>query len=45
MRACFGPSRKLHKKAFRNAYGSDALLLAKTNLYVADFESRIVGGK
>ncbi len=44
MRRCFGPSRKLHKKAFRKAYGSDVALLVKTNLYVADFESKVIGG-
>ncbi len=44
MRRTFGPSRKLHKKAFRKEFGSDQSLLALTNEYVAAFESKIVGG-
>lgn len=44
MRRTFGPSRKLHKKAFRKRYGSDKMLLDATNEYVATFEATIVGG-
>lgn len=44
MRHCFGPSRKLHKKAFRKRYGTDAQLLALTNEYVEAFERKIIGG-
>lgn len=44
MRRTFGPSRKLHRKAFRKRYGTDATLLALTNEYVAAFERKIIGG-
>ena len=43
MRRCFGPSRKLHKKAFRRSFGSDRHLLEQTNKLVAKFEQTIVG--
>lgn len=33
--ATFGPSRKSDKRAFRNRYGTDAELLAYTNLLLA----------
>jgi len=41
MRNTFGPSRKLHKKAFRKQFGSDAELLSLTDRYVAAFETSI----
>ncbi len=44
MRRAFGPSRRLHKKAFRRDFGSDQNLLALTNDYVRAFEAKIVGG-
>ena len=44
MRRTFGPSRRLHKKAFRKEFGSDQNLLALTNDYVRAFEAKIVGG-
>jgi len=44
MRRTFGPSRKLHKKAFRKEFGSDQSLLALTNEYVAAFEASVIGG-
>ncbi len=43
MRKAFGPSRKLHKKAFRKQFGSDAELLSLMNKYVAAFEARTIG--
>jgi hypothetical protein len=44
MRKAFGPSRKLHKKAFAKQFGSDAELLSLTNKYVAAFEAQTIGG-
>lgn len=43
MRRCYGPSRKLHKKAFAKFFGSDKNLLEQTNLRVAAFERNVVG--
>lgn len=44
MRRTFGPSRKLHKRKFRESFGSDQLLLQITNEYVRQFEAQTIGG-
>lgn len=44
MKKVMGPSRRLHKKQFRDQYGNDQSLLALTNDYVRTFESKIIGG-
>ena len=44
MRKTFGPSRKLHRKAFHKRYGSDEELLELTNDYVRAFEICTIGG-
>jgi hypothetical protein len=43
MQRCFGPSRRLHKKAFRKTFGSDKYLLELTNRRVVKFEQTVVG--
>lgn len=44
MRETFGPSRKLHKRAYHKKFGSDSALLALTNDYVNAFEAQTIGG-
>lgn len=44
MRKTFGPSRKLHKKAFHRRFGTDEFLLAQTNKHIDAFEASIIGG-
>jgi hypothetical protein len=43
MRRIFGPSRRLNKKSFAKAFGSDQYLLEQTNKRVAKFEQSVVG--
>ena len=44
MKQTFGPSRALHKREFREYFGTDQRLLEVTNVYVQNFEDNTIGG-
>ena len=44
MRKTFGPSRRLHKKAFAQRICGERELLKVTNELVAHFEASVIGG-